>query len=82
MTANPAIADGFPGERLRVLPRPLVKEALLRPVTRRLLVTDVGFFPRAAHHGRQRPNGTGEAIIIACASGRGWCDLGGTRFNI
>ena len=34
------LRDGFPGQRLHVLPRPLVKEALQRTPTSRLLVTD------------------------------------------
>ena len=35
-------ATGFPNQRLVVVPRPLVREALERPITRRLVVTDAG----------------------------------------
>lgn len=65
------VEDGFPGQRLRVLPRPLVAAALTRPVTARLLVTDAGYFPRAAQHGRVRRAGANEAIVIVCVDGQG-----------
>lgn len=38
-------AEGFAGQRLQVLPRPLVAQALRRPATARLVVTDCGYFP-------------------------------------
>lgn len=69
------IRDGFPGQRLRVLPQPLVRQALERPLTERMLVTDVGYFPHAAAHGRSRPLGAKQAIVIACADGMGWVEL-------
>jgi AraC family transcriptional regulator, arabinose operon regulatory protein len=67
--------DGFPGQRLLVLPRPLVEKSLRRPITSQLLVTDVGYFPRAATHGRYRPEGSDELIVIVCAQGLGWCEV-------
>ncbi|MGN6125131.1 MAG: helix-turn-helix domain-containing protein [Humibacter sp.] len=76
------IRDGFPGQRLRVLPAPLIKTTLNAPVTRRLLVTDAGYFPHAAAHGRVRPNGAREAIVIVCVGGRGMLTLGGVRHAI
>ncbi|WP_110589460.1 AraC family transcriptional regulator [Microbacterium suaedae] len=68
-------ADGFDRQRLSVLPRPLVAEALGRPVTGRMLVTDAGWFPRAHLHGRHRPEGAAETVVIICASGTGWLEV-------
>ena len=34
------LRDGFPGQRLHVLPGPLIKQALQRKPTSRMLVTD------------------------------------------
>ena len=70
------LADGFPGQRMHVLPRPLVHEALVRVPTSHLLVTDAGYFPHAAQHGRDRDQGTAETIVILCESGAGVCELG------
>ena len=70
------IPDGFPGQRLRVLPKPLVRSALGRPITERLLVTDAGYFPHAAAHGRARRQGAEETVVILCTRGIGWLTLG------
>ncbi len=66
------LRDGFPGERLHVLPRPLVAAARQEPLTERLLVTDAGYFPHAAHHGRIRPRGAEELVVILVSEGAGW----------
>lgn len=76
------VRDGFPGQRLHVLPTPLVHEALHRPPTTRLLITDAGYFPHAAMHGRVRRAGAGQAILIMCADGAGWCELDGVRHEV
>ncbi len=76
------LRDGFPGQRLRVLPRPLVYAAPNQPVLGRLLVTDAGYFPRASAHGRSRPQGAPEAVVILCVSGAGVVDLGDTTVRV
>jgi AraC-like DNA-binding protein len=74
-TAPPRRREGFPGQRMRVLPRPLVAQASGTPPLSQLLVTDVGYFPRASTHGRVRPHGAAQHIVIVCAAGRGSCTL-------
>jgi AraC family transcriptional regulator, arabinose operon regulatory protein len=74
--------DGFAGERISVLPRPLVRDALARPLTSRLLVTDCGYFPTAAGHLRSRPEGSEQTIVIVCADGAGWCRLPAGTFEV
>ena len=76
------LRDGFPGQRLHVLPHPLVREALQRPPTSRLLVTDAGYFPHASRHGRVRRTGSAQTIVIVCTEGAGWCDLDGRPHDI
>lgn len=39
------LQEGFRGKRLASVPRPIVAEALRRPITGRLLVTDAGYYP-------------------------------------
>jgi AraC-like DNA-binding protein len=75
-------ATGFQNQRLVVVPRPLVREALARPVTRRLVVTDAGVFPVAEAHGRHRPQGAQETIVILCVAGSGWVETRGSRFDV
>ncbi|MFI8632754.1 helix-turn-helix domain-containing protein [Microbacterium sp. NPDC077663] len=75
-------ADGFEHQRLNVVPRPLVEAALARPVTRRIVVTDAGYFPRASEHGRHRPAGAAETIVIVCVSGSGWVETQGQQMRV
>jgi len=74
--------DGFPGQRMRVLPRPLISRAVRVPPLEQILVTDVGFFPRASRHGRNRPHGAEQTIVIVCAAGSGACRLASRSFRI
>ena len=74
--------EGFPGQRIVVLPRSVVERALRRPLTAGLVPTDVGYFPSARGHLRERPAGVNQAIFIYCAKGAGWCELAGRRHHI
>ena len=74
--------DGFTGQRLVAVARPEVARALRRPLTAELLPTDVGHFPRASGHERRRPDGSPQAILIACLRGAGWLEVGARRHAI
>lgn len=74
--------EGFVNQRLVVVPRPAVAEALDRPVTRRLMVTDVGYYPEAREHLMQRPRGARETVVIVCTSGLGWARVGDAEYRI
>lgn len=76
------VQEGFRNQRLIVVPRPIVAEALARPVTRRLVVTDAGYYPEATDHQMNRPRGADETIVIVCASGTGWARVGDTVHRI
>ncbi|WP_025157742.1 AraC family transcriptional regulator [Leifsonia aquatica] len=65
------VAEGFAGQRMIVVPRPVAAEALRLPVTKRLLVTDIGYYPRACGHEVVRSRGIDQAIVIVCVSGAG-----------
>jgi AraC-like DNA-binding protein len=76
------IQEGFRNQRLSVVPRRTVAEALARPVTRRLVVTDTGHYPNATDHLMQRPSGAEETIVMVCTAGTGWATIGGTQHRI
>jgi AraC family transcriptional regulator of arabinose operon len=76
------IPDGFPGQRLLVLPRPRVREYLQQGGTAGLVVTDCGYFPRADSHGRRRVAPIPQAVVIACIDGSGWCETEAGRFPV
>ena len=68
--------EGFPGQRIVVLPRRVVIQALASPLTAGVLPTDVGWFPHARHHSLERPEGAEQIILIHCIRGMGWCRMG------
>lgn len=76
------IPDGFPGQRLLVLPRPRAREFLQQPGSTRLVVTDCGYFPKAESHGRRRIAPIQQAIVMACIDGAGWCETEAGRFPV
>lgn len=76
------VPDGFAGQRIAVVPRPLVSAALDRAATRRLTVTDAGYFPSAEGHRRGRMAGARETIVIICTAGIGWLDVDAEVFRI
>lgn len=76
------ISEGFPGQRLLVLPRPVVAASLRQPGTSHLVVTDCGYFLSAKSHRMNRPQGVDQAIIIVCVRGRGSAKVGDQRYDI
>lgn len=74
--------EGFPGQRLVVVPRPVVAIAQAQPLLKHLLPTDAGFYPRAFGHKCTRPHGCPEAVFIYCASGNGWCEMAGATHEV
>lgn len=72
----------FSGQRIVVLPPSVVARALTRPLFAGLLPTDIGWYPAARGHHRERPAGSAETILIHCLSGAGWCELAGRRHAV
>ena len=69
--------EGFAGQRIVVLPGSVVGRAQQHPLMSGVIPTDVGHFPQAAGHLRERPTGVDQAIFIYCTKGSGWCELSG-----
>jgi AraC-like DNA-binding protein len=67
--------EGFAGQRLVVVPRPILASSLQDPLLKQLLPTDAGYYPKAKGHTCVRERGCPEVIFIYCAEGTGWCEL-------
>jgi AraC-like DNA-binding protein len=74
--------EGFPGQRLVIIPPAIVVRASKQPITRDLCVTHIGAFSAAGGHLVERIHGTSQFILIACLSGAGSCELGGREWNL
>lgn len=80
--AGLAITDGFPHQRMVVLPRPIVAAEVRRTITASVLPTDIGFFPTASSHLIRRESGSPQAIVILCVRGEGWAEVAGQPVKI
>lgn len=72
MNTVPVRREGFAGQHLIVVPAPVRQSAGSHPLMRGLFVTDAGYFPKAAGHRVERPQGAATHLLIACLHGCGW----------
>jgi AraC-like DNA-binding protein len=75
--AGTRLREGFSGESIYVIPRPVLAEARRHPLVRPLFPTDVGWFPTARYHYRDRPTGAVEDHLMMCVGGRGFVQVNG-----
>ena len=75
-------ADGFQNEYLYVLPEEFRSKISKNALFDFLAVTDIGYFPRAQYHFRQRPQGCDTAIFMYCSAGSGFYSVNGAEKNI
>lgn len=74
--------EGFVGQRLVVVPRPILASALQGPLIQSLLPSDAGFYPKAKGHTCVRERGCPETVFIYCSEGNGWCEIAGQMHEI
>ena len=74
--------EGFAGQRLVVVPRPVLTASMPHPLLKQLLPTDAGYYPKARGHRCVRKLGCPEAIFIYCAEGAGWCEILGNTHEV
>jgi AraC-like DNA-binding protein len=76
------IADGFPGQRMIVLPQPVVSKALDHQLPVGMLPSDIGYFPDAHFHYFERRQGCAQLILILCVRGSGWVNIRENQYKI
>lgn len=76
------IPEGFRGEKAIVIPDHVIRFQCDNPITKQLFITRIGFYPRAKHHYRERPEGCSENIFIYCKDGKGWIKHKDTVYNL
>lgn len=64
--------NGFHGERALVLPQSVVQEMEKDPLSSILHITDIGYYPQAWHHYRERAEPISQYVFIYCIKGTGW----------
>lgn len=73
----PRIKEGFTGQDMFVIPRPVLAQVRRHPLIRSAYPTDIGWFPSAAHHYRNRPEGARQDHLMMCVGGNGYATIDG-----
>lgn len=68
--------DGFNGERALILPQSVILEMEKDALASILHITDIGYYPKALHHFRERKEPINQFIFIYCIEGTGWFRIG------
>jgi len=76
------LREGFEGQEMFVIPRPILANARLHPLVRGLYPTDIGWYPRARYHYRNRENGAPEDHLMMCLDGHGYVVVNGKKSHL
>lgn len=71
---------GFINEKIIVLPQAIIDKIKIDPLIRGLYLTDIGYFPNAKNHFRERKDGCNQNILIFCEKGEGWVEINKRNF--
>lgn len=76
------IKDGFKGERSLVLPDMAQHMSMDDPVLCQLHITDIGYYPHATYHYRERTQPIDQYVLIYCVRGSGRYSVEGRSFEV
>ena len=65
-----------------VLPQLAIETLKNNEFTKGLYLTDIGYFPKAKNHFRERKQGCSENILFLCTEGKGWIECSGRRSEL
>lgn len=74
--------NGFPGQISFVIPEKITRLIRGNVLISDLYLTDIGYYPKARYHFRERPAGCSQFILIYCMEGKGEIRLNETVFMV
>jgi AraC-like DNA-binding protein len=74
--------EGFSGERTIVLPAMVVELEEADSLVSSLYITDIGYYPHAVGHRRERREGIDQHVLIYCVEGAGRYRLDGRSYDV
>lgn len=74
--------DGFRDEQYFIIPTETFENYANHPLVKKMYLTDVGYFPKASNHYREREEGIEEYILIYCVEGEGFINIDNKSFNL
>ncbi len=79
---NLRLKDGFKGERSLIMPEMILKLAKEDPVLKTLHITDIGYYPHATYHYRERSVPIDQCVLIYCVKGSGRYKVNGKQYEV
>lgn len=76
------VKTGFFGQRMTVLPPNIKKNVIKNDLINRFYLTDMGFYPHAVNHYRERKMGCHQHILLYCIEGRGTVNVQGSALEL
>jgi len=67
--------EGFQGQKSYMMPSSTLKKAMSHPLCKSLYITDIGYYPNAQFHSRERKKGCQQYNLIYCVKGEGWYNI-------
>ena len=75
--------DGFEGQRAIVIPKPVLSRFCANnEAIKGAYITDIGYYPKAKYHRRERLAGADQNILIYCVDGTGKVNINSVTFNM
>ena len=74
--------EGFSGERTVILPQIMVERSQKDPLLSSLYITDIGYYPNAYNHYRERKSPISEYVLLYCISGKGYIRHSGEEYPL
>ncbi len=75
--------EGFKGQKAIIVPRKiLLKQCAGDKIISNLYITDIGYYPKAKFHYRERPHGADQHILIYCLEGSGEAVIKKNKYTI
>lgn len=74
--------EGFTGEAACVLPNNIKHALQKNALCSNLYLTDIGYYPKALYHNRERTQGCRQFILIYCTHGAGWFSIHHKQYQV
>ncbi len=76
-------SEGFHGQKAIIIPRKVLQRFTEKNIiANSLYITDIGYYPKAKFHFRERVNGSEQDILICCIEGKGHVRIGKVNYSL
>jgi len=74
--------EGFLGQKMVIIPDKIKDKIRDNNLINSLYTTDIGYYPHAKNHFREREEGADEYIFIYCVEGKGWINTQSVKYEL